>query len=53
MPVPTTSPLVVAPTPTPVTPAPPSKTAMYIAIGAVAIIALAGFGYWLYSRRKK
>jgi len=53
MPAPTTSPLVVAPTPTPVTPTPTSKTAMYIAIGAVAIIALAGFGYWLYSRRKK
>ena len=52
-PAPTTSPLVVAPTPTPVTPTPPSKTAMYIAIGAVTIIALAGFGYWLYSRRKK
>ena len=53
-PSPITSPtLSVAPTPTPVTPTPPSKTAMYIAIGAVAIIALAGLGYWLYSRRKK
>jgi len=49
----TTSPLVVAPTPTPVTPAPPSKVGVYIAIGAVAIIALAGLGYYLYSRRKK
>jgi hypothetical protein len=40
----TTPPLAVAPTSTPVT---------YIAIGAAAIIALAGLGYWLYSRRKK
>jgi hypothetical protein len=45
--------LSVAPTPTPVTPAPSSKAGMYIAIGAVAIIALAGFGYWFYSRRRK
>jgi hypothetical protein len=53
MPAPTTPPLAAAPTPTPVTPAPPSKAGIYIAIGAVAIIALAGLGYWLYSRRKK
>jgi hypothetical protein len=53
MPAPTTPPLAVAPTPTPVTPAPPSKAGIYIAIGVVAIIALAGLGYYLYSRRKR
>jgi hypothetical protein len=53
MPAPTTPPLVVAPTSTPVIPAPPSKAGIYIAIGAVAIIALAGLGYYLYSHRKK
>jgi hypothetical protein len=54
LPSPITSPMLsVAPTPTPVTPAPPSKADIYIAIGAVAIIALAGLGYYLYSRRKQ
>jgi hypothetical protein len=53
MPAPTTPPLAAAPTPTPVTPAPPPKAGIYIAIGAVAIIALAGLGYYLYSRRKR
>ncbi len=52
MPAPTTPPLAAAPTPTPVTPAPPSKAGIYIAIGAAAIIALAGLGYWLYTKRR-
>jgi len=53
MPTPSTPPLAVAPTSTPVTPAPPSKAGIYIAIGAATIIALAGLGYYLYSRRKR
>jgi len=52
MPAPTTPPLAAAPTPTPVTPAPSSKAGIYVAIGAVAIIALAGLGYWLYTKRR-
>ena len=52
MPTPSTSPLAAAPTPTPVTPAPSSKAGIYIAIGAVAIIALAGLGYYLYTKRR-
>jgi len=32
---------------------PPTKAAMYIAMGAAVIIALAGLGYYLYSRKKR
>ncbi len=52
-PSPTTSPtLSVAPTPTPVTPAPPSKTLLYIAIGGAVAVTLAGLGYYIYRRSK-
>jgi len=49
---PTTQTTTISPT-TALAGAPPTKADIYIAIGAVAIIALAGLGYYLYSRRKR